>query len=264
MKRVPRILFSIGSFNIYYYSIFILSAILIAIFFGNREFNRLGYPKGFVMDIIIEVILSAIIGARLYYVLFNLEYYISNPLDILMIWNGGLAIYGGIIGGVASLFYQCKKRGVSFLKTLDVLAPFLILGQAIGRWGNFFNGEAYGKITSLESLRSLHIPEFIIRGMYINGVYYEPTFLYESLWCLLGFVILLLIRKFYKCKKIGFMTGVYFIIYPMGRFFIEAHRSDSLYIGPYRVSMLLSVVLIILGIVLIVTSRKRGRYCEEV
>ena len=110
MKRVPRILFSIGSFNIYYYSIFILSAILIAIFFGNREFNRLGYPKGFVMDIIIEVILSAIIGARLYYVLFNWEYYISNPLDILMVWNGGLAIYGGIIGGVASLFYQCKKR----------------------------------------------------------------------------------------------------------------------------------------------------------
>ena len=117
-----------------------------------------------------------------------------------MVWNGGLAIYGGIIGGVASLFYQCKKRGVSFLKALDVLAPFLILGQAIGRWGNFFNGEAYGKITSLESLRSLHIPEFIIRGMYINGVYYEPTFLYESLWCLLGFVILLLIRKFYKCN----------------------------------------------------------------
>ena len=112
--------------------------------------------------------------------------------------------------------------------------------------------------------RILKQRNFYIRGMYINGVYYEPTFLYESLWCLLGFVILLLIRKFYKCKKIGFMTGIYFVIYPMGRFFIEAHRSDSLYIGSYRVSMLLSVVLIILGIVLIVTSRKRGRYCEEV
>lgn len=261
---MPRILFSIGSFNIYYYSLFILSAILIAIFFGNREFNRLGYPKGFVMDIIIEVILSAIIGARLYYVLFNLDFYLSNPLDILKVWEGGLAIYGGIIGGVLALFYQCKKRGVNFLRTLDVLAPFLILGQAIGRWGNFFNGEAYGKMTSLESLRSLHIPEFIIKGMYINGAYYEPTFLYESLWCLFGFMILLVIRKFYKCKKIGFMTGVYFVIYPIGRFFIESHRSDSLYIGSHRVSMLLSVVLMILGTVLIAGSRKRGRYNEEV
>src|SRR5699024_9708456 len=136
-------------------------------------------------------------------------------------WHGGLAIHGGILGGLLYLWYYSKKHKLNLLKLLDILVVGLIIGQAIGRWGNFFNSEAYGYVTSYGYLKSLYIPEFIIRGMYINGDYYMPTFFFESVWNVIGFIILLLIRKFYKNLKTGQLMGFYMMWYSFIRFIIE-------------------------------------------
>ena len=138
------------------------------------------------------------------------------------------------------------------------MAPSLILGQAIGRWGNFFNQEAYGISTTYSHLKSLHIPEFIINNMYINGTYYTPTFLYESLLCLLGFIILMLFRKRNR-NKIGMQVSIYFMIYGIGRFFIEGYRTDSLYLGSLRISQLVSIILVIMGIGILIYNIVVGR-----
>jgi phosphatidylglycerol:prolipoprotein diacylglycerol transferase len=138
-------------------------------------------------------------------------------------------------------------------------APSLILGQAIGRWGNFFNSEAHGGATTLIALRSKHIPDFIINGMYINGVYYEPTFFYESLWCFLGFIVLLIVRH-YKYLKVGQLSGIYFMWYGVGRFFIEAMRTDSLMLGGFKVAQLVSLVLFIIGLALVMIMGRKSKF----
>ena len=142
---------------------------------------------------------------------------------------------------------------------LDFVAPALLLAQAIGRWGNFFNQEAHGAATTLEHLQSLHIPDFIIEGMNIGGVYYEPTFLYESLWCLLGFIIILIIRRL-KITKVGQPTAVYLMWYGLGRFFIEMMRTDSLMLGGFKVAQIVSVIMIIIGLLMIMITGRKGRY----
>ena len=152
-----------------------------------------------------------------------------------------------------------KKRGQSIIRTTDIIVPGLILAQAIGRWGNFFNSEAHGTVVSLEFLKKLHLPNFIIEGMYINGSYYHPTFLYESIWCLIGFILLIILRKITLRKK-GMVTFSYFIWYGIGRLFIEGIRMDSLYLGDYRISQIVSIILIIVGIIgTIITSRKGNK-----
>ena len=156
-----------------------------------------------------------------------------------------------------------KKYKQDMVMIIDTVVPGLILAQAIGRWGNFFNSEAHGGIVSRAFLEKLHIPKFIIDGMYINGVYYHPTFLYESIWCLLGFILLMLLRKFSKRKR-GILMYSYFIWYGTGRFFIEGLRTDSLYIGMFRISQIVSLILVIVGIVGIINiyikkeERKNG------
>ena len=151
--------------------------------------------KKFISDLIFYLVIIAILGARTYYVIFNFDTFKDDIIDIFKIWEGGLAIYGAIISSIIFIIYYSKKKKKNYLLVLDTLTPYLILGQCIGRWGNFFNGEAHGTITTLSYLRRLHLPDFIIKGMYINGSYYIPTFLYESLWCFIGFIILLIIRK---------------------------------------------------------------------
>ena len=147
--------------------------------------------------------------------------------------------------------------------TLDTLAPYLILGQAIGRWGNFINKEAHGAMTTYEYLKNMNLPNFIIEGMYINGVYYIPTFLYESLWCILGFIILLIIRRKYKYKNKGIILFSYFIWYGIGRFFIEGLRTDSLYLGLFRISQIVSIILIVIGIVGLIYVIWRNKKCKN-
>lgn len=245
-----RILFSFGPITIYYYSVTMLLAILVGIFLAYKESNHYNLRK-YIDELTTYLIIFGIIGARLYYVIFRFSEYKDNLLDIFKIWEGGIAIYGAIIGGFIAILYLSKKRNVSIIDTMDIITPGLILAQAIGRWGNFFNSEAHGGIVSLEFLKSLHLPNFIINGMYIDGSYYHPTFLYESLWCLLGFFVIIGIRKIFKRKK-GLSTSNYFIWYGIGRFFIEGLRTDSLYIFNFRVSQIVSILLVIIGIIGIV------------
>lgn len=243
---MDRVLFSLGNIKIYWYSVIMLISVLVGMFLALREAKRQGMYN-FISDLITYIIVYGIIGARIYYVLFNFESYRYDLLSIFKIWEGGIAIYGAIIGGFIAIVWLSKKREKSIIKTTDIIVPGLILAQAIGRWGNFFNSEAHGEIVSLEFLRSIHLPNFIINGMYINGNYYNPTFLYESIWCFLGFFALILIRKFTKRKK-GIMTYMYFIWYGIGRIYIEGLRTDSLYLGSFRISQIVSFVLILVGI----------------
>lgn len=255
-----RVFVSIFGFDIYWYAILILMAIIIGMYIANREANRICISSSFIDDLFFYIIPISIIGARIYYVVFNYNIFKGDFLSIFKIWEGGLAIYGGIISGIIFIIYYCKKNNKIPLQILDILAPSLILGQAIGRWGNFINGEAYGRQVTLEFLQKLHLPNFIIDGMHINGMYYEPTFLYESLWCILGFIVLMIIR--YKCKniKIGTITSVYFIWYGIERFFVEKLRSDSLFIGDYRISVIVSVIIILVGIVILFINRNFSKY----
>ena len=255
-----RTILSIGNFHIYWYSVLIATGIIIGLYLLLKEASKQNISKDTIIDIAFYTIIWGIIGARIYYVIFNIKPYLSNPLSILYVWEGGLAIYGGIIGGLITLAYQTKKKNISLGKLTDMIVPSLILAQAIGRWGNFFNQEAHGGIVSLEFLKNIHIPNFIIKGMYINGNYYHPTFFYESLWCLLGFILLVIIRKLLKNSKDGTLTFIYLIWYGIGRFFIEGLRTDSLYLGMFRISQIVSIVIIIIGIIgLIYNKRKEAK-----
>ena len=252
-----RIFISIGPITIYWYSVLIMTGVLIGIYFSGRQAEKNGISKKFINDLSFYLVIIAILGARIYYVIFNFSVFKNNILDIFKIWEGGLAIYGAILAGALFTIYYCKKKDKEPLLVLDTFTPYLILGQSIGRWGNFFNSEAYGEITTLTHLQKLHIPNFIIKGMYINGNYYHPTFLYESMWCLIGFIILLIIRKKDNYKKPGTLMLSYFIWYGIGRFFIEGLRTDSLYLFNIRISQLVSIVLIIFGIIGLIMIRKK-------
>ncbi|WP_020007069.1 prolipoprotein diacylglyceryl transferase [Salinicoccus albus] len=233
----------LGPIAIHWYGIIIAAGMLIGYFIADREANRKGLPEGTLMDLMFYIIIFSLIGARLYYVIFQWGYYSQNPLDIILINEGGMAIHGGLIGGFLAGLIYCRRNKLSFFQVADIIAPSLILGQAIGRWGNFINQEAHGGEVSRQFLESLMLPEFIINQMYIDGAYYHPTFLYESLWNLAGFVLLLLIRP---RLKIGQTILLYLIYYSFGRFFIEGMRTDSLMIGDVlRTAQVISILLII-------------------
>ena len=257
---MDRVLISIGPITIYYYSFIMLIAIITGIILSLKESKHYNMSK-YMDELVTYLIIFGIIGARIYYVIFKFSDYKDNLLDIFKIWEGGIAIYGAIIGGFIAIVYLSKKRNQSIIDTTDIIVPSLIIAQAIGRWGNFFNGEAHGGVVSLEFLQKLHLPQFIINGMYINGEYYHPTFLYESIWCLIGFILLLIIRKISNRKK-GLLTSCYFIWYGIGRFFIEGLRTDSLYLFNIRVSQLLSLLLVIgglIGLILIYKGEKNEK-----
>lgn len=243
--------------TIKWYSVLILIAALFGILLSTWEAKKFKITSDFMFNLCFWVILSAFLGARIYYVAFNWSYYSTNLIDIIKIWEGGLAIHGGMIAGFLAILVYTKKYQVRTLKFADILVPSLILGQAIGRWGNFFNGEAHGAMTTLETLQKLRIPEFIIKGMNIGGIYYHPTFFYESLWCLLGFIVLLVIRRL-KYIKVGQLTSIYLMWYSVGRFFIEATRTDSLMLGSFKMAQVISVGLFILGLILFVVLGQRG------
>ena len=256
---MDSIMFSIFGIDIRWYSFLILIGIIIGVLLLEREAKKFNYPKDLIFNMCFWTIIIGIIGARLYYVLFNFSYYKSNILEIFAVWNGGLAIHGGLIAGAITIIFFAKKYHLNFLKLLDMAAPSLILAQAIGRWGNFFNAEAHGIATTYSRLQELLVPEFIIKGMNIGGIYYLPTFYFESLWCLLGFVVLLIIRR-YKYIKIGATTCIYLMWYSLGRFFIEAWRTDSLMLGGFKVAQIISVILFLTGLVYLIYLSRKGKY----
>ena len=236
-------------------------AILIGFAIATSEAKRTRQNPEDYLDMGIIGVIAGIAGARIYYVIFSWDMYKDDLLDIFNLREGGLAIYGAVIGGFVAIVYYAKKQKQSIIKTTDIIVPGLLLAQGIGRWGNFFNQEAHGPVVSLEFLEKLHLPQFIIDGMHINGLYYAPTFLYESLWCVLGFVILIIIRKITK-RKTGIMTCSYFIWYGLGRLYIEGMRTDSLYLGSLRISQIVSLLLIIIGIIgiiVVIIKKHKGR-----
>ena len=255
---MEKVALDLGPIQIYWYSIFIFIGMLVACFLIYKEAKKRGIDEDFLVNLTFNTIIIGIIGARLYYVLFNFSYYLDNPVEIFQIWNGGLAIHGGIIAGLLFIIYYCKKHEVNLWKILDIIVVGLIIAQAIGRWGNFFNSEAYGPITTAAHLKSLGIPQFIIDGMYILGEYRQPTFFYESVWCLFGFLAMLIILQ-YKYLKIGQLTSFYLIWYGIIRFIIEAMRTDSLMLGPLKMAQLVSLVFIVSGIIIFIKSTKTNQ-----
>ena len=245
------ILLDIGFIEIRWYSVLILIAFTIGYLLVENRCRKYNISRVFISDLSFYLVIFCILGARLYYCLFNLNYYSKNILDILKIWEGGLAIHGGIIAGILTIYFYSRKKEISILTLLDIFAPALVLGQAIGRWGNFFNMEAYGPETTLYKLESIGIPDFIIDGMYINGVYHHPTFLYESLGCLLIFIIIMIIRNLNSIKE-GQITSLYLIFYGTIRFFIESLRQDSLMLFNLKVAQLISILMIIIGLYLFI------------
>ena len=246
---MDRVALEIGPIQIYWYSIFIFLGLLMASIIIFKEARKRNIDEDFLINLIFNTIIIGLIGARVYYVLFNIPYYASNPIEILAVWNGGLAIHGGIFAAVAFILIYCKKKNVNSLQLLDIIVVGLIIAQAIGRWGNFFNSEAYGQVTTYAELKAQQIPTFIINGMYILGEYRQPTFFYESTWCFAGFLAMLIIRK-YKYLKRGQLTGFYLFWYGLGRLLIEGLRTDSLMLGPIKIAQVVSLVFIIMGIVL--------------
>lgn len=250
------VMVSIGNVEIKWYSVLLLLGVVIGYYLLEKESKKFNYPKDFIFNAFFWTVISGFIGARLYYVIFNWSIYHADPLAILKIWEGGLAIHGGLIIGFLTLMLYCKKYQVRLFKITDMMALPLLLAQAIGRWGNFFNSEAHGIETTMNHLKNLHIPTFIIEGMYINGHYYHPTFLYEFIWCIIG-VIVLAIVKHYKYLKVGQLTCIYLMWYSFGRFFIESLRTDSLMLGGFKAAQVVSVILFIIGLlVFMVLSRK--------
>ena len=255
---MDRYLFTIGNFKIEWYSVLILVGVMFAITLILKEAKRYNYSTDFMFNMCFWTIIIGIIGARLYYVLFNLKFY-TNFWDIFKIWEGGLAIHGGLIAGALVVLIYTKKYNVRTIRVLDFLAPAVILAQSIGRWGNFFNSEAHGAATTLSHLQSLHIPDFIIEGMNIGGVYYTPTFLYESLWCFVGFLLLLIIRRL-KYTKVGQVFAFYLMWYGLGRFIVEGMRTDSLMFGGFKVAQIVSIGMIFIGLIIIMITGRKGRY----
>ena len=253
----------LGIISIHWYSILLFIAILIGSNLAIKEAKKHGFEEDFMVNLLFLTVIIGIVGARIYYVIFNFDYYQNNLLEIFKVWNGGLAIHGGIIAGLITIAIICYKKKINLLKILDYLVVGLIIAQAIGRWGNFFNGEAHGVITSLNYLESLHLPKFIIEGMYINGNYYIPTFLYESIWCFIGFIIMIILRK-KTFMKVGYLTSFYLVWYGIERFFIEGMRTDSLMFLSLRVAQLVSILMIIIGIILFIYSLKKGKKYGEV
>lgn len=262
-----RVLFTIGNIEIKWYSVLIALGVVVAYLLANKEAKKQGFPKDFIFDLCFYVVLIGIIGARIYYVLFNFSDFKDDIFSIFAIWNGGLAIHGGLIAGFITIVVYCKVKKFSVFQVTDIAAPSVIIAQAIGRWGNFFNSECHGPLVSLETLKNMRfIPDFVIKGMKIDGVYYHPTFFYESLWCVLGFLIILIVRRLFNRKlKIGQLTCLYLIWYSIGRYFIESLRTDSLMLGNFKVAQLLSIVLIVVGVIgMIITILVNNKNKKEI
>ena len=249
--------FSIFGLNITYYSLCILLGVIVAYLVIKKLSKKHSINPRYLEDILFYGLLSGIVGARLYYVLFNLDYYLKDINEIVMIWHGGLAIHGGILAGALFVYFYCRKNKLNFIELTDIILPGVIIAQAIGRWGNFFNQEAYGMMVSKELLQKLLIPKFIINGMYINGNYYLPTFFIESIFCIIGFILIMIISR--KTKKIGYPTSFYLIWYGLIRFIIELFRTDSLMLFNIKIACVISVSFILLGLLLSYYTKSKGK-----
>jgi phosphatidylglycerol:prolipoprotein diacylglycerol transferase len=256
-KYLVENLFGIDGWNIAWYGVIIASGMVLAILLAAYRCRQTGFDKDKLFDLMLIIIPVAVICARAYYVAFEWEDYRGSFLDMIAVWKGGLAIYGGVIGGIVVAFNFCRVKKLSFMQLPDTLMPSLVLGQAIGRWGNFVNQEAFGNLITDPKL------QFFPYGVYIDalGEWHQATFFYESV---LNIVLLILMLCLYrKFKKVGYLLPMYMIGYGLIRFLVEGLRTDSLYLIPgIRVSQALSLILIPLGIVLLLSIHKKRKQNE--
>jgi len=254
------VFFKLGPISIYWYGVIIATGVLLAIWLAMRESDRRGLNKDYILDLVMFAIPIAIISARIYYVIFEWDQYKGGPWwKVFAVWEGGIAIHGALIGAVLTAIVFARVKKLNFWQIADITAPSIIIGQAIGRWGNFMNQEAHGGPISQSTYDSFHqyLPDFIMNQMCIGGTLYHPTFLYESFWNILVFIGLLLLRKYNPLRGEMFLS--YIIMYSVGRIFIEGMRTDSLFLGPIKQAQLLSILLIIGAIILIIYRRKSDK-----
>lgn len=244
------IIFEFGALSLRWYGLLIASAVLIGVTLSQWLAQRQKVDPDLIGDLVIWLVIGAIPAARLYYVLFQWQDYAEHPQDIIAIWKGGIAIHGAIIGGTLATILFARFHRVSVWQLVDLVVPSLALGQAIGRWGNFFNSEAFGAPTNLPW--KLFIPPDRRPLNYLDNDFFHPTFLYESLWNL-GVFALLLFVFFWGLRhrgrlKTGTLSLLYLVAYGLGRVWIEGLRTDSLMLGPIRIAQLVSLGFIALGI----------------
>ena len=259
--------FKIGTIEIKWYGLIICLAVVLCIILGLKSCSKHGMTQDDMLDYVLFAIPSAMIGARLYYVIFQWESYAEEPIKALYVWEGGLAVYGGVIAALIALLCVAKYKKHSFLRIAGFAMPYIILGQAIGRWGNFFNQEAFGRYTTLPwGMTGNEIENWVYtqvaKGVegYSVGTLVHPTFLYESLWCFAAFAFMMIYRKKWE-KHEGESLCLYMILYGIERTLVEGLRTDSLYIGntSVRVSQLLSAVLVIVGVALFADIKRRQK-----
>ncbi|NLK44767.1 MAG: prolipoprotein diacylglyceryl transferase [Tissierellia bacterium] len=236
--------FTLFGLEIRWYGILIASGVLLGTILALREAKRIGFNEELILDLLIWEVPLALVGARLYYVIFSWDMYRDNPIEALNIRHGGLAIHGAIIMAIIVAIIFTKIKKVNFWTLADICAPSLILGQAIGRWGNYINQEAYGGPTDLPW------------GIMVNGVRVHPTFLYESIWNFLVFIFLFWYRK-NKKKNEGEVFLLYLSLYSFIRFFIEGLRTDSLMWGQFRVAQIVSLIGFSIPLIIFYRNRKK-------
>ncbi len=255
--NINRVAFQIGNIPVYWYGILIALGVALALTYVLTRARKNGVHPDRLIDVVMGSFVGGILGARIYYVVFEWDYYKENLSEIYKIWHGGLGIYGGLIGALVVAFFMCKWRKVKFFPVLDLAAMGFLIGQAIGRWGNFVNIEAFGSNTTLPwGMTSNKIMLYLAQnadklasqGMrVVTNDPVHPTFLYESLWCIVGFVLL---HLYFKRRRFdGEVFLLYTAWYGLGRFFIEGLRTDSLVIGSVRVSQVLAAVLMFAAII---------------
>ena len=257
IKIIDPVIFEIFSVEVRWYAFLIISAVVISLLILEylvKNDKKIEFE--FFLDFLIFALPAAVLGARLYYVIFNIDYYLRYPQEILAVNQGGLAIHGAAGASLIVLYIICQRKNIGFLSALDYISPVFVLGQSIGRWGNFINQEAYGRIVS-QNYYSF-FPDIIKKQMYIDGYYREPTFLYESAANLFIFIFLI-----YYLKKKDFVSGdifaIYLILYSFFRYFIEELRVDSLYLYNIQAAKLVSVMIIFGGVYILYKNHYSSR-----
>ncbi|SFF68589.1 phosphatidylglycerol:prolipoprotein diacylglycerol transferase [Halobacillus alkaliphilus] len=260
-EALDPVLIQLGPLPIYWYGFIIATGAFLGLWIATNETERLGLKKDYMVDIVVYAIPVSILFARIYYVIFEWDRYAGGPWwKVFAVWEGGIAIHGALIGAVLTAVIYTRVKGISFWMMADIAAPSLILGQAIGRWGNFMNQEAHGGPVSEAFYNNFmqYLPGFINQQMCIEGTVYHPTFLYESFWNILGFILLLVLRHKFNPRR-GEVFLSYVIWYSVGRFFIEGMRTDSLYLfGEIRMAQFISIVLVLFAVAVMVYRRKAG------
>lgn len=254
---INPVAFNLGNLSVKWYGVIMALAIILAVSMAIIEGRKRQIESDDFVDLLLWAVPLGYVGARIYYVIFEWQYYAQHPDQIIAIWNGGIAIYGGLLAGLVVLLIFCYKKMLPPFLMLDIITPGVMAAQILGRWGNFINQEAHGGPTTLGFLQSLHLLNFIISQMKINGVYYQPTFLYESFFNLIGLILILVLRHRKHLFKQGEIFMLYLAWYSVVRFFVEGMRTDSLYLwGSIRVSQLLSLILLVIVIGLFIYRRK--------